>query len=63
MECWWAQPSSHDGSVHVYSRARWVSGTQLMAAGWDLADLQNQLDGIVKACSHCSKNRTAFELV
>ena len=27
MECWWAQPSSHDGSVHVHSRARSVSGT------------------------------------
>ena len=42
MECWWAQPSSHDGSVHVHSRARSVSGTQVMAAGWD------QLDGIVR---------------
>ena len=48
MECWWAQPSSHDGSVHVHSRARSVSGTQLMAAGRDFADLQNQLDGIVR---------------
>ena len=47
MECWWAQPSSHDGSVHVHSRTRSVSGTQLMAAGWDFADLQNQLDRIV----------------
>ena len=35
MECWWAQPSSHDGSVHVHSRARSVSGMQAMAAGWD----------------------------
>ena len=33
MECWWAQPSSHDGSVHVHLHARSVSGTQLMAAG------------------------------
>ena len=48
MECWWAQPSSHDGSVHVHSRARSVSGTQVMAAGWDFADIQNQLDGIVR---------------
>ena len=48
MECWWAQPSSHDGSVHVHSRARSVSGTQVMAAGWDYADLQNQLDGIAR---------------
>ena len=48
MECWWAHPSSHDGSVHVHSRAGSVSGTQLMAAGWDIADLQNQLDGIVR---------------
>ena len=38
----------HDGSVHVHSRARSVSGTQLMAAGWDFADLQNQLDRIVR---------------
>ena len=35
MECWWPQPSS-------------VSGMQLMAAGWDFADIQNQLDGIVR---------------
>ena len=42
MECWWAQPS------HVHSRARSVGGTQLMAAGRDFADLQNQLDGIVR---------------
>ena len=48
MECWWVQPSSHDGSVHVHSRARSVSGTQVMAAGWDIADVQNQLDGIVR---------------
>ena len=32
MECWWAQPSSHDGSLHVHSRARSVSGTKEMAA-------------------------------
>ena len=48
MECWWAQPSSHDGSVHVHSRVRSISGTKVMAAGWDFADLQNQPDGIVK---------------
>ena len=48
MEYWWVQPSSHDGSVHMHSRARSVSGTQLMAAGWDFAYLQNQLDGIVR---------------
>ena len=48
MECWWAHPSSHDGSVHVHSRARSVSGTQVMAASWNLADVQNQLDGIVR---------------
>ena len=48
MECWWAQPSSHDGSVHLHSRARSVSGTQVMAAGWDFVDFQNQLDGIVR---------------
>ena len=48
MECWWAQPSSHDGSVHVHSRARSVSGMQVMAASWDFAYLQNQLDGIVR---------------
>ena len=48
MECWWAHPSSHDGSVHVHSHTRSVSGTQVMAAGWNFADLQNQLDGIVR---------------
>ena len=47
MECWWAQPLSHDGSVHVHSCTRSVSGTQVMAAGWDFADIQNQLDEIV----------------
>ena len=35
-ECWWAQPSSHDKIVHVHSCARLVSGTQVIAAGWDL---------------------------
>ena len=48
MECWWAQPSSHDGSVHMHSRARSVSGTQVMSVGWNFADLQNQLDGTVR---------------
>ena len=48
MECWWVQPSSHDGSVHVHSRARSVCGMQVMAAGWDFADRQNQLDWIVR---------------
>ena len=48
MECWWVKPSSHDGSVHVHSRARSVSGTQVMVAGWDFTDIQNQLDGIVR---------------
>ena len=48
MECWWAQPSSHDGSVHVHSRARLVSEMQVMAACLDYADLQNQLDGIIR---------------
>ena len=38
MECWWAQPSSQDGSVHVHSRARSVRGMQLMAAGWDFTE-------------------------
>ena len=42
------QLSSHNGSVHVHSRARSVSGKQEMAVGWDFADLQNQLDEIVK---------------
>ena len=32
MECWWAQPLSHDGSVHAHSRTRLVRGMQLMAA-------------------------------
>ena len=48
MECWWVHPLSHDRSVHVHSRARSVSGTLMMAAGWDFADIQNQLDGIVR---------------
>ena len=50
MVCWWAQPYSHHilNSENVHSRARSVSGTQVMAAGWDFADLQNQLDGIVR---------------
>ena len=60
MECWWAQPSSHDGCVHVHSRARSVSGTQLMAAGWDFADIQNQLDGIVRNKSIYLKVATAL---
>ena len=50
------QPSSHDGSVHVHSRARLVSGMQVMAAGWDFADIQNQLDGIVR-------NKTIYQKV
>ena len=48
MECCWAQPSSHDGSVDMHSRARSVSGMQEMAGGWDFAELQNQLDEIVR---------------
>ena len=40
MECWWAQPSSHDGSVNVHSRARSINGPLVMAARWDFADLQ-----------------------
>ena len=39
MECWWAQHSSHDGSVHVHSHARSVRGTQLMAAGWAFVEM------------------------
>ena len=38
MECWWVQPSSHDGSVHAHSRVRSVCGMQLMAASWDIAE-------------------------
>ena len=38
----------HDGCVHVHSRARSVSGTQLMTASWDFVDLQNQFDEIVR---------------
>ena len=61
MECWWAQPSSHDGSVHVHSYARSVSGTQVMAAGWDFVDLQNQLDGIVRNKAIYLKVATALD--
>ena len=60
MECWWAQPSSHDGSVHVHSRTRSVSGMQVMAAGWDIADIQNQLDGIVRNKAIYQKVATAL---
>ena len=52
MECWWVQPSLLDGSVHVHSHARSVSETQVMAACWDFADIQNQLDGIVRNSSY-----------
>ena len=38
MECWWAQTSSHDRSVHVHSRARSFRGTQLMAGGWGFTE-------------------------
>ena len=53
MECWWAQPPSDDGSVHLHFCVRSVSGMQVMATGWDFVDVQNQLDGIVsnKPCS------------
>ena len=61
MKCWWAQPSSHDRSVHVHSRARSVGGTQLMAAGWDFVDLQNQLDGIVRNKAIYLKVATALD--
>ena len=37
MECWWAQPSSRDGSVHEHSRLRSVIGTLVMAARWEYA--------------------------
>ena len=51
--------SSHDGSMQVHSGGRLVSGIaspsptiyggmQVMAAGWDFADVQNQFDGIVR---------------
>ena len=48
MECWWAQPSSHDGSVHVHSRVRSVSGKP----GWDFTDLQNQLEIVRNKAIH-----------
>ena len=60
MECWWVQPSSHDGSVHMHFRARSVSGTQVMAASWDFADLQNQLNGIVRNKAIYMKVATAL---
>ena len=61
MECWWAQPSSHEGSVHVHSRARSVSGTHLMDAGWNFTDLQNQLDEIVRNKAIYLKVATAMD--
>ena len=60
MECWWVQPSSHNGSVHVHSRVRSVSGMQVTAAGWDFADIQNQLDGIVRNKAIYLKVNTAL---
>ena len=38
----------HIGNVHMHSRVRSVSGTRVMAAGRDFADLQNQLNWIVR---------------
>ena len=61
MECWWAQHSSHDGSVYVHSCVWLVSGTQEMAAGWDFADLQNQLDEIVRSKAIYLKVATALD--
>ena len=46
MECSWVQSSSHDGSVHVHSRVRSVSGMQVMAAGWYFADVKINWTGI-----------------
>ena len=60
MECWWAQPSSHDGRVHVHSHAWSVSRMQVMAAGWDFADVQNQLDGTVRNKAIYQKVATAL---
>ena len=60
MECWWVQPSSHDGSVHVHSCTRSVSRTQVMTASWDIVDIQNQLDGIVRNKSIYLKVVTAL---
>ena len=45
MECWWAQHSPHDGSVHAHSRTRSFRGTQLMVAGWGFMET-NTLLGI-----------------
>ena len=55
------QPSSHDGSVHVHFRARSVSRTQVMAAGWDFVGLQNQLDWIVRNKAIYLKVATALD--
>ena len=60
MECWWAQPLPHDGSVHVHSHVRSVREMHSIAAGWAFAemkallriwgdaDVQNQLNRIVR---------------
>ena len=61
MEYWWAQRSSHEGSVHVHSRAKSVSGTQVMPAGWNFVDIQNQLDGIVRNKAIYLKVTTALD--
>ena len=52
MECWWAQLSSHDGSVNVHSRARSINGSLVMAARWDFADLQKSTRRDSKEQSH-----------
>ena len=64
MECWRVQPSSHDESVYAHSCGTSVRGTQLMAAGCDFAetkaDIQNQLDGIVRNKAIYQKVATAM---
>ena len=67
MKCWWAQPSSHDGSVHAHSRAKSVRGRSRLlpvgfVASWVFGDtdVQNQLAGIVRNKAIYQKVATAM---
>ena len=44
----------------MHSRVRLVSGIQVMAAGWNFEDVQNQLDGIVRNKAIYQKVATAL---
>ena len=72
MECWWVQPSSHDGSVHAHSREvgsrNAVDGCRLglrrdegfVVGIWEDADVQSQIDRIVMNKAIYQKVATAM---